>query len=871
MKKNKILNILVKYSLLFCLLSFVIITIFIKNNKSFVWINLGNDGLDQHLINLHLFKNLLNDFFATGELNTFTFSIGYGMDMFANFAYYLFGDFLAYLVAFFSHDALDNLYNILVFLRLYLVGISFILYCSYKKIDSFPTLIGSLVYTFCSFAIFSMARHPYFVNAIILFPLLLIGIEKIILKNEKIFFTIMVAIMFICSFYFAYMFSLILIVYAIILVITHFKKDVKKIIKRLLTTLLCAILGVSISAVILVPTAYAFINSTRTDSYLYFYTFPYYKRLLASLISIENTGNWSLIGVSSIILVILPIIFKKRKKYGNLVNFLLVMLVPLLVPTIATVFDGMAFPNNRWAFVIAFLFSILTVYFFNNNESVDKKKSIFWIILYTFVLVLVKKINLQIVLSLIVAIIFTLIIDNKKKLNKYYEVSILLLLLFNIGFNIYYFYSDKHYNYVGQFVSTDANNLYNNANGEILYLNEAANYLNSIDKDYYNVIIYPNKLFNLSLMNDYNSISYFYSIVSNNYLELATDLENQELGINKEIKNFNNRSMITTLLGVKYIITTDINYVPYGYELIKNFNDNTYIYKNNYNTSFVKYYNSYISLDNYNSLSPLEKEDSLLKHAVLDNSNSNYISNNITSTDYNVIDEFNIYNNNFVNVEDISKNSISIDIEDVSNKEVYLYIKNVKFDNKYNSYFKDISYGLSVNVNNKIFNEGSADYRTNAYYYENNNILINLGYYEELSSNIEIIFNKVGKYTFDSLEILTLNFDNYDKDINNLNMANFILDEYNNNYLSGTVNIFDDGVLQFTTNYSDGFKVYVDDIEVDTFKCNKYFLGINISKGRHKIKIKYETPFYKIGSLISFCGIIILSIFIFNERKRSKK
>ena len=121
---SKLINIIIKYSLIFLLLTYLLLSIFIKYNKSFVWINVSNDGLDQHLINLYYFKQLFTNFLNTGQINIFNWNIGYGIDMFANFAYYIFGDFLSYIALITKTENLNILYNILIIMRLYLVGIS---------------------------------------------------------------------------------------------------------------------------------------------------------------------------------------------------------------------------------------------------------------------------------------------------------------------------------------------------------------------------------------------------------------------------------------------------------------------------------------------------------------------------------------------------------------------------------------------------------------------------------------------------------------------------------------------------------------------------------------------------------------------------
>ena len=868
-KKNDIINTILKYTLIFTLLVFILISIFITNNKSFIWINTSNDGLDQHLINLYLFKSLFSNFLNTGSINTFIWNIGYGIDMFANFAYYIFGDFLSYLALFTKAENLDTLYAIIIILRLYLTGISFIIFGKYKKLSNTSNLIGALTYTFSGFSLFALARHPYFMNPLIIFPILMIATERSIKENKNIFFIIIIAITFISSFYFGYMMSICIMIYGIILILSIYKnKSIKDLIIKLLITLFYAVIGVLLSSFILIPTANAYLTSTRTDSSIYLYTLQYYKNLAETLISTNNTGNWSIIGISSIILAIIPQFIKNIKKHKKISTYTIILLVPLIIPTIGSLFAGLSYPNNRWTFVINFILAYIIAITIDKDYNFKLKNNILFILIYsTIILIINKHLNSQLIISIICAILFTIILKNKSKIKKMYPLTLMTILTINLGYNIYYMYNTN--GYINEFVETDALSLYNDANHQIPYLSDAAKYLKKIDNTYYNTIIYPNELYNLSIINNYNSISYFYSIVNNNYLALATDLENQELGLNKEIKNFNYRTQITSLLNTKYIITTDTNYIPYGYELIKSYNNQTYIYKNKYYLSFANLYTKYITEEEYQNLSPLEKESVLLQATILDKENTNIskhiYQDNIKNITFNTNKHI---ENNIINIKNKNDNKLILYLNNIKNSEVYLYIKNIKYTpiNKTST----TAYNITATINNKIFTEGLKNKNTNAYYFENKDILINLGYYQDLNQELELTFSNIGTYTYDSLEILTINFEDYKTNISKLNESNFKLEEYNNNYLSGTINATNDGILQFQTNYSKGWKVYVDNIEVPIIKSNKYFLGVNITKGKHNIYLKYTTPYKKTGLIITIISSIIFIYIIIKERKRKK-
>ena len=268
-------------------------------------------------------------------------------------------------------------------------------------------------------------------------------------------------------------------------------------------------------------------------------------------------------------------------------------------------------------------------------------------------------------------------------------------------------------------------------------------------------------------------------------------------------------------------------------------------------------------------LSPVDKENILLEANIIDKStnikpNFKY-QTNIKKIPYTIKDN-NIINNT-IEIQDKTNNKLNINLSNTNNSEIYLYIKNIKFNPKKN---KNTAYNITATIKNITFTEGLKNKNTNAYYFENNDILINLGYYQQLNDILELTFSSIGTYTFDSLEILSIDFNNYKESINKLNESNFILKEYNNNYLSGTINPTNDGIIQFTTNYSKGWKVYVDGKLVPTIKSNKYFLGINITKGNHEIYLEYKTPYKNIGLIISLITSTIFIYIIIKERKKKQ-
>ena len=175
------------YTLVFGVISFFIYYQFAGNGKSLVW---SHDGIPQHLNSLAYYGRYLREVLHTIfvehklELPMWDMNIGYGSDILTTLHYYVIGDPLTLLSVFVPENKTEVLYEILIFLRIYLAGISFSIFCFYHKNPKQATFMGTLIYIFAGWTIYAAMKHPYFSNPMIYLPLVLMGIDKIY-KREK--------------------------------------------------------------------------------------------------------------------------------------------------------------------------------------------------------------------------------------------------------------------------------------------------------------------------------------------------------------------------------------------------------------------------------------------------------------------------------------------------------------------------------------------------------------------------------------------------------------------------------------------------------------------------------------------------------------
>lgn len=867
----------ITYTILFAITALIVFSIFIKNNKGFIW---NADGYQQHYTILYDFNQILRE-----GITNFSWDMGLGLDVIGQYSYYVLGDPFAYISLIFPINWLETIYSVLIILRMYCVGLAFVCYCNYHEKESINTSIGAIIYAFCGFILFAGVRHPYFSNAAILLPLTFIGTDRLLKENKKTLLTLIVFISALSSYYFFYMITIVNIIYAITKYIVQYNNGIKDFIKKLITAIGSYIVGILMAGIILLPTIYAFFNSARLG-YMEGWTYEssFYPNFIIGLTSIESS-NWTVIGISSIIILMIPILFTKIKEKESKVFALLFIIttIMLLIPGISSIMNGFSYPSNRWIYTYSFILSYIVTLCFNTEGKYTKTQinsmGITYAI-YALMVVLIGLIkggkSLNIYINLIIcAVIFVIILSKSTNfILKNKQIIIISLIILNINIIGQELYKSK--GYANAFVENNTvESLNATLKGEMSNFKEAIEYIKENDNEFYRISKCDNSINdfiihkNASLIHDYHPIQGYLSIGNGYVYNLSKSLEDNSYNITNNVNGMDRRSKITTLLGTKYYVCNEQNkkYVPYGYELYHKIGD-TEIYLNKNNLSLGILYDNFITKEKYKELTPLEREDILLSTAVLKEKTdkvkenieiekqiekvkilpSKEIENLIQNNTVQVKDEIKIF---FINVNEIEENT-----------EIYLSIKNLK----YKPEGKNTGFMLTTYFNG-ITNCERVTNKISAYYAPNPDFLINLGIAKNIKEELlGINFNNKGTYTFDNMEILSVPMESYETKVDNLKNKQMTEITYGNNFVKGKIKNDTNGILQLTTSYSKGWKVYVDGKEQEIIKVNEAFIGTIIEKGEHDIEFRYETPYLKIGIISTVTGIICFVVICILEK-----
>ena len=393
------------YTLMFLLMCIVAFLPFFTEGKSFVWGAGVEDGLSQHFSALAYYGEALREFFRNllaghPKLVMWDMSLGYGADILSTLNYYAIGDPLNLLYGFVSPKNTETMYDFMILLRMYLAGITFIMYARKMKKRSYGTVIGALVYVFSGFCFRLGLRHPFFINPMIYFPLLCLGIEKIYQRERPYVFIFAVCVSAMSNYYFLYMLTIFAVIYAWIRFYKYTEENKMK--NFFLTILKFGIyytLGIAMAAVILLPSVIGFLGNGRYGNgvdwkSLIVYPGKYYLLFIENFIGYGNMGSNTNAGYLPIVgIVVLFTLFSQRMKHKKYRAAFIASIIALILPIFGYAFNGFSYANNRWAFALSFIVALLTAEMYPRLFVMSKRQQIgigAGIIIYTVFCIIVN-------------------------------------------------------------------------------------------------------------------------------------------------------------------------------------------------------------------------------------------------------------------------------------------------------------------------------------------------------------------------------------------------------------------------------------------------------------------------------------------------
>lgn len=205
------------------------------------------------------------------------FGWNFGTDLGANFigsySFYLLGSPFFWLTLPFPNDFIPHLMGPLLILKFACASLAAYAFLTRFVRNKHYAVMGGLLYAFSGYSVYNIFFN-HFHEAIILFPLLLLSLEWLMCREHYAPFIFMVALCAVSNYYFFFGMALFTVIYFICRVFSPgwdmFQNSgcMKRDLGRIGLVIVEAVLGVLLSAFMLLPAIFAITGNTRIDSFL---------------------------------------------------------------------------------------------------------------------------------------------------------------------------------------------------------------------------------------------------------------------------------------------------------------------------------------------------------------------------------------------------------------------------------------------------------------------------------------------------------------------------------------------------------------------------------------------------------------------------
>ena len=907
------------YSITFCCTACCCFSWFLLSNRSLIW---QMDGWSQHFKALVYYSAYLREILRnlvyehSQVIPDWDFCIGEGGDILNALHYYVIGDPIALLSVFVPIRHMHYFYSFSCILRLYLSGIAFSELCFQTgRQNRRAILAGALAYSLCYWGILNAARHPYFLNPMIWFPLLILGIEKIIKNERPYLFIAMAAVSAASNFYFFYMIVLLAVGYAVIRLVLLYGKEIRPMLSKLLYMGATALLGVCISAVILLPVMTMFLHDSRlgvTQPFHMFYPLSYYSQLPAALIEYRDP-YWLCLGMS-VPTVLCAFLLFVRKQRGPLLKVLLIVCCLItLFPIGGRILNGMSYMTNRWcwAFVLLLIYIMVKEWDILFQLTGKEWKTLLVLsVLYSLLVLLCKESrspNAYSVLPLFFLVLVMVCPAEGLQRIRSHQVLMIFLVVAGLILGAFWKFSPRGSDYASECIPNrlvQSGWMDNESTVVKRYAEEEfPRYSGTLTQ-------------NVNIINRISNTGYYFSISIPSVNDYRNDLNMRE-NLLQQYSGYDDRTTAVALASVGYYVRNagDDRFLPYGYEYIgtdSGFRNEYDIYRNLYPLPLGYCYDACITEEMWAGMNPVQRQEVQLTAALTDlhvdgipvsareipdymiGYTVECIGNKITPTD-----------SGFTTTDNVAEIVLHLDRE-VKESELYIGLEGIRFvpTKQYDLYFGDDLVDpqklysktdwdlLSEDsrreilekrlywdpVKNATFTiESSAGaVKTIGYKQPDANhtsgrqdFIANLGVVEEPVTSVTITFPLRGVYSFSGIHVYAIPMDGYPERIRTLQKDALQNIELGVNAISGDITVRENKILCVATPYSKGWKVYVDGEEKELLCVNKHYLGVELSAGDHTVLFRYGTPLKEEGFMLSLGGIAALVLLIIClERKR---
>ena len=863
MKKERRERYALRYTLMFAFVTAAILGVFALYGKSFIF---GRDGAAQHAPALMALGEYIRDGLSGKGWKMVDFSLGQGLDVLSTLSYYGFAEPISWIAALFKPEQIEFAYALVMFLRFYLAGLFACMLAKKCGVRIWAVPAAGVMYAFCGFVLGGGMRHLNFGVGIMFLPLLLLGVERVFGDGRWRLYVLVVAMQLASNFYFAYMNTVIAVLYIIVRLAMRLGKrgSAASCAKDGFVLLGGYLLGAAISAVVLLPTAMAYLNSSRSvdGAVLNALLYPpeYYLQVFAAFFQYPMAvGYWAALGFVPVAFFAL---FAGGKRGSGAVRVMLILCaVMLCIPFAGRVMNGMGYVSNRWTYALAMFAAIASAAGLEELLTCSRKKmavlcavGIAYGAVSTWML---DSVNAGLVEIIFIGTAMALMLYTSREegwlTEKRMRSALLVLTTVSVAaYSVLFFVprsSGAIFSYWSESEATDLDSMAmkifeDTAEGGFYRVTGAASSAPSATGQY---DAYASVL-------DYHGTAYYWSIIPSEISEHYTQLWSNAQPASYVADGLGGDSALNLLASVKYILTSDLgDALPAGYEAADGFDYAFYrIMENRYVLPIGYTFESWMAESDYALLSPVEKRDALLHTAVVEESVEGIAEYGGEPTVYRLLDR-----------PDIARleNGMMLECTIPEKSEVFVAVRRpemlgnaVKFD----------VLGPDGS-NNAWVNDKSTNYA-----YPQEGVILPMGVAE--AGETQYSFRMDSAFACEGVEIWVRPVEAYTAAAQKL--GEDVLEDVQAgvNYLHGTISLNEAKWLQLSIPYSEGWMAKVDGEAVELSGSGGMYMGLMLEAGEHFVELEYFTPYLSEGLLVSLIACALWTVLsLVDSMRRSGK
>ena len=905
--RRKLSRDVLNYSLIFIVTALACYIFFVSEGKTLIkYCGSNADGLTQTYTAYVALKHMLQNALAGNGWDAWNWSLGLGGDNFEYFGFKLFNP-LTYLIVAFPDNLIDVGYSIANVLREYLAGFTFLLCMREVRLPSRACVYGAVSYAFCGWLVEVLLNQGSFENIAIIFPLLVMGTEKIYKKQSPVLFIVSVALCMATGVVWAYIAGFLTVIYYCARYHEyHSGEGLVEFAKNAGEYILYGIIGILIASPFVLSILCSMggaTTDTGADYRVWTFSLAKYLKLSSGLYTYAEVGatSYSYICVSAICICLLPLVITQLKKKSTAAWLTVGLFVLSLIPLTSKFFNGMSYPAGRWYFGLMFFAIWATMECFN-EETLSERRNYaimgIWINVVLawnvamYLLGIEERGSLLMVIAGTCCCLAFLALAYMRYVKGAKDSSLALLMTLVLMASVIYPVAGKTCpaltSYLDKYMSVgqSADKLRSTPERVVPELEDGSFF--RVDQAYR-----VNKKMRTKLKTNSNIVYGNKSIYTySSLLDSGWNLFNKAVGNNAgyysrtNIYSNDNRAALDYLFGVKYFLGDNkyeknaSDYAGYGYKEYKTV-DGVDVLKTDHCIGLGTAFDKYITESELMEYPQLVRDQVLLQAVVVPDERAEEMTGirHATAGDISTVAEtvdITVTTRERITIDEknkritVSKGKGKFEIDCPEQQDVQLILSLEGLRRETTGREKGTFKVVTKFKGTKKYAYCEQDSPRGFNDIENYNI--HLGYGETIGGKIQVILTAAGDYSYDAIKVYAIPSDIIDANAEKLENSSLKIDSYSGDIVTGTVNTGAESLLFLSMPYDRGWRAYVDGEEVETIKnVNIGFTGIRVPAGEHQLELKYSHWGMKAALMGTVIGIAGLLSIIIRRRKNGSK